>query len=146
MTATTTQAEPYAGNITSPQAWDLLKQDSRAVLVDIRTDAEWDFVGMPNLAELNKKTIYASWQIYPDMQRNPNFMTDIAAAGVAPDATVLLICRSGIRSRAAAIAMTAAGYHRCYNVADGFEGRPDAEDHRNASEGWKVAGLPWRQT
>ena len=145
MTATSTQAETYAGDISSPQAWDLLKQDPRAVLVDIRTEAEWDYVGMPDLAELNKKTIYASWQIYPDMLRNANFLTDVAAAGVKPDATVLLICRSGIRSRAAAIAMTAAGYGRCYNVADGFEGRRDAEDHRSAKEGWIVAGLPWRQ-
>ncbi len=146
MTSKTVQTETYAGDISSPQAWDLLKQDARAVLVDIRTDAEWDFVGVPDLAELNKKTKYVSWQIYPDMHRNPNFLTEIAAVGVAPDATVLLICRSGIRSRAAAIAMTAAGYGRCYNVAGGFEGERDAEDHRGAGEGWKFAGLPWRQT
>ena len=146
MTAASTQIEPYAGDVSSPQAWDLLKQDSRAVLVDIRTDAEWNYVGVPDLAELDKKTKYVSWQIHPGMHRNPNFLTEIAAAGVAPDATVLLICRSGIRSRAAAIAMTAAGFDRCYNVADGFEGRRDAQDHRGAGEGWKVAGLPWRQT
>lgn len=135
----------YEGDITSREAWDILARDQQAVLVDVRTEAEWQYVGAPDLSELGRRLVCVSWQVYPEMRRNPRFAEDLAAQGVAPERTVLLLCRSGQRSRDAAIALGAAGYRRCYNVADGFEGPHDAHGHRGTQVGWKAAGLPWRQ-
>ena len=138
-------AEEYAGDISSRDAWEILTDDPRAVLVDVRTDAEWRYVGLPDLTPVDKQTVCVCWQTYPNLQINPRFVEEVEGQGVSPDATVLLLCRSGQRSRYAAIALTAQGYGRCYNVADGFEGPHDAERHRGTRVGWKAAGLPWRQ-
>ncbi len=135
----------YAGDVTSQEAWEILRQRGDAVLVDCRTDVEWCFVGLPELAELNKKPLLIPWQTYPDMRVNESFEKEVRAKGVRPDQTVLLICRSGQRSRLAAMALTSAGYRHCYNVADGFEGPHDERRQRGRVEGWKVAGLPWTQ-
>ncbi len=123
----------------------MLERDPRAVLLDVRTDAEWRYVGLPDLTVLEKRTLRVSWQEHPDLRFNPNFAQQVAANGVANDQTVLIICRSGVRSRHAATALAARGYSRCYNVSDGFEGGHDEERHRGTREGWKRAGLPWRQ-
>jgi rhodanese-related sulfurtransferase len=136
----------YAGDVTSQEAWDILRQQSDAVLVDCRTDVEWTFIGLPELAALNKRPLLIAWQAYPEMRVNENFVQEVQAKGVKPDQTVLLICRSGQRSKLAAMALTAAGYSRCYNVSDGFEGAHDERRHRGQVEGWKVAGLPWTQS
>ena len=135
----------YAGDITSREAWNLLQRDADATLVDVRSEPEWRYVGVPDLASLDKKTVFVCWQSYPEMRHNPNFISDMAAAGVGPDHKVLLLCRSGVRSRDAAVALTAQGYQACYNVTGGFEGPPDAGRHRGATDGWKAAGLPWWQ-
>lgn len=135
----------YAGDLSVERAWDMLARDKNAVLVDVRTRPEWQFVGVPDLDRVGKKPLFVSWQIYPDMRPNESFVDQLGAAGVAPNAPVLLICRSGARSRAAAMALTAAGFEHCYNVAGGFEGDPDAERHRGTVNGWKAAGLPWKQ-
>jgi rhodanese-related sulfurtransferase len=79
------------------------------------------------------------------MARNPDFAAELARAGVGKGQPLYFICRSGARSRSAAIAMTAEGYGPCYNVAGGFEGNRDSEGHRGTVEGWKAAGCPWRQ-
>jgi len=86
-----------------------------------------------------------SWQVFPAMEVDPSFAAGVARQVPDRDVPILFICRSGGRSRAAATAMTAAGYSRCYNVAEGFEGSPDAERHRGKTGGWKAAGLPWVQ-
>ena len=138
-------AEDYAGDISSREAWEVLADDPRAVLVDVRTEPEWRYVGAPDLSGLDKRTVFVSWQVYPDLRLNPGFVDDVARQGVAREHTLLLLCRSGQRSRHAAIALTAEGYGPCYNVADGFEGTHDVEQHRGTRVGWKVAGLPWRQ-
>jgi rhodanese-related sulfurtransferase len=135
----------YAGDITSRKAWDILATDPKAVLVDVRTEPEWSFVGVPNLQPLDRSPVCVSWQGYPDMAVNDNFADDLIAHGVSPDRPVLLLCRSGQRSRAAAEALTAAGYATCFNVADGFEGPPDDRHHRGVTAGWKASGLPWVQ-
>lgn len=137
--------EGYAGDLRPAEAWALLKEDPRAVLVDVRTAPEWGFVGVPRLDGLGKETLCISWQAYPDMARNADFAAEVAAKGVAKDQPVLLICRSGARSKAAAMALTQAGFGPCYNVAEGFEGDRDGELHRGSVGGWKVAGLPWAQ-
>ena len=135
----------YAGDVTSKEAWEVLSRDPEAVLVDVRTDAEWAYVGLPDLSQLSKSPILLPWQTFPDMQVNPNFAEEFVAKGVRPEQTVLLICRSGQRSRHAAMALSAVGYGQCFNVSDGFEGGHDAARHRGTTEGWKVAGLPWTQ-
>jgi len=135
----------YAGDIGPKKAWEILQRDPDACLVDVRTEAEWRYVGLPKLDELDKPTHCVGWQLFPDNRLNDRFTEEVKAQGVRPDQTVLLICRSGQRSRNAAIALTAAGFRCCYNVAEGFEGDKDAAGHRGTVGGWKVAGLPWGQ-
>lgn len=138
-------ADGYAGDVPPKKAWEILVQDKDAVLVDARTDAEWLFVGMPDLATLAKEPVKIAWQVYPSMQVNPNFVAAVTSVAPKPDAPILFLCRSGQRSKSAAIAVTQAGYSRCYNISEGFEGDKDAQAHRGTVGGWKVAGLPWKQ-
>ena len=133
-----------AERITAPEAYDTLTGDPDAVLVDVRTPAEWTYVGIPDLHEIGKRVIRVPWQ---DETGTPNhgFLDDLDRAGVDREQTVMFLCRSGGRSQAAADAALDAGFTRPLNVADGFEGPLDDEGHRGTVEGWKVAGLPWRQ-
>jgi rhodanese-related sulfurtransferase len=135
----------YAGDVDPAQAWEMLSKDPDAVLVDVRTDAEWRYVGLPELSGIGKKAYCVSWQLYPDMRHNADFAAQVAQSGITADKTLLLICRSGQRSRDAALALTATGFSRCYNVAEGFEGPRDAQFHRGGDGGWKARGLPWVQ-
>jgi rhodanese-related sulfurtransferase len=142
-----TPSPSYAGDIGADEAWAILKDDPRAQLVDVRTTAEWNYVGRPDLASVGREVHLVEWQVFPSMRPNPAFVAETErAAGAAKDAPLLFICRSGVRSRSAAIAMTAAGYSRAYNVAGGFEGDLDGEGHRGTRNGWKASGLPWKQT
>ncbi len=134
----------YAGDKSVEETWRALREDSSAVLVDVRTRAEWNFVGVPDLRETGKELVTVEWQGFPDSTRNADFVAEVQQQ-VRPDQKVFLLCRSGARSRAAAIALTAAGFAACFNVAGGFEGDLDAQKHRGASGGWKAAGLPWIQ-
>ena len=125
--------------------WEALRSDPEAVLIDVRTDAEWNFVGLPDLAEAGKQPVLIPWQVYPGMQVNSAFAEHLRKAGVTPLHKLYFLCRSGARSLAAAQAAQAAGYANVYNIADGFEGPPDAEGRRGQVAGWKAEGLPWRQ-
>jgi rhodanese-related sulfurtransferase len=138
-------ADEYAGDVAPKEAWDILQRDRDACLVDVRTEAEWRYVGLPTLDALGKATYCVSWQVFPDNRQNEHFIEEVRALGIRPEQSVLLLCRSGQRSRQAAIALTAAGFATCYNVAEGFEGDKDAASHRGSVGGWKVAGLPWAQ-
>lgn len=138
-------ADSYAGDLDPKKAWDILSEDANAVLVDVRTRAEWAFVGVPELAGIGKEVVFIEWQAYPTMEQNPNFADELRAAGLAEAATVLFICRSGARSQAAAICATAAGFATAYNVSEGFEGNQDEHGHRGVREGWKARGLSWSQ-
>ena len=131
----------YRGDIPPKEAYERLKADPRAVLLDVRTAAEWNYVGIPAVDQL----LRVSWQHYPSLELNPSFVAAVEAAGVTKDAQVLCICRSGARSAHAAAALTAAGFKNCYNVAEGFEGGRDGDGHRGTLGGWKAAGLPWVQ-
>lgn len=137
--------DTYAGDVPPRKAWEMLESDPGAVLVDVRTPAEWGYVGVPDLSSLGKQPVFVPWVLYPNMDLNVRFMDQIVESGVPVDAPVLLLCRSGVRSKAAAVAMTRLGYSACYNIAHGFEGDPDGERHRGTVSGWKVDGLPWRQ-
>jgi rhodanese-related sulfurtransferase len=135
----------YAGDVTARQAWEQLSADRRSALVDVRTPAEWSYVGVPDLSAAGKSLLRVAWQGYPGLALNPRFADELSRSGVSKDDQLFFLCRSGARSRAAAEAMTALGYKRCYNVADGFEGPKDRDGHRGTSAGWKASGLPWTQ-
>ena len=137
--------EAYAGDITAEEAWEKLVQDEGTVLVDCRTRPEWLFVGIPDLSSLGKKAVFAEWQVFPSMQVNGDFAQQLRSAGVTEDQQVLFICRSGARSKSAAIAMTTQGFSRCFNVSGGFEGPHDDDKHRGEVDGWKASDLPWIQ-
>jgi len=133
----------YAGDLTPTEAWELLHREPEAALVDVRSEPEWMFVGVPHIADLGRRLVTVSWNHWPG-GRNPTFLEDLAAAGVT-GGPVLFICRSGARSRAAAIAATQAGIAPAYNVSEGFEGDLDEHGHRGGN-GWRSRGLPWRQS
>jgi len=134
----------YAGDVDSTDAYVTLQAENDAVLVDVRTRAEWSYVGLPDLSQIGRRVIFLEWQRFPDASVNEDFVEQLREAGVAEGAPVYFLCRSGARSAAAAKAVTAAGLGPAYNVADGFEGPLGDDGHRDVA-GWKAAGLPWRQ-
>jgi rhodanese-related sulfurtransferase len=136
----------YAGDIDPREAWQILAEHPAAALIDVRTPAEWAYVGVPDLSALGKQALFVPWLMFPTMALNESFVEQVRAAGIDPDAPLIFLCRSGARSRAAASRMTAAGYASCYNVATGFEGDADEFRHRGCVNGWKVDGMPWVQT
>jgi rhodanese-related sulfurtransferase len=129
---------PYEGALLPGEAHELLQQLPNARLVDVRSRAEFDFVGrVPGSVEIE-------WKSYPGMQPNANFMQQLQQS-VPKDAALLFMCRSGGRSHEAALAAVNAGYE-AYNVLEGFEGDRDGSGHRNTVGGWRAAGLPWVQS
>lgn len=144
MTATVSEVSPL-------QAWDGLKE-SDAILVDVRTNAEWSFVGTADLSTLAKEPILVEWARLPGMRRNDEFVEGLMKQldGSAPS-RIYFLCRSGARSMAAAKAVAAELDARgrpidCVNVAEGFEGDLDQARHRGKTNGWKARGLPWTQS
>jgi rhodanese-related sulfurtransferase len=135
-----------AGDLSPEEAYALLRDDPDAVLVDIRTRAEWYYVGLPDLSGLGKEVVGVEWVTYPDFVPNPHFLTDLEETDVPEDVPVVFLGRMGSRSVAAADAAAAAGYVKAYSVNDGFEGPLDAHSHRGGRAGWKSAGLPWLQS
>jgi len=140
----------YAGDKSVIDAYAMLEEDGSAVLVDVRTKAEWTYVGAPVLSSIGKETIFVEWQEFPSMKIASDFATNLLkilrARDVSATAPILFLCRSGARSRAAAIALTQAGQARCFNIAEGFEGPLDDKRKRGAVGGWKAHGLPWAQS
>lgn len=145
----TASGASYAGELNLRETWDLLAKEPAAQLIDVRTEAEWNFVGIPDLGSLRRQAVLCEWQRFPPAP-NPTFVreaaTALAGTGYIKGAPLLFLCRSGARSRAAAIAMTAEGYGPCFNISDGFEGALDAHRHRGKAGGWKAEGLPWIQS
>jgi rhodanese-related sulfurtransferase len=130
---------PYEGALTPDEAYRLMESAPGVKMVDVRTRAELDWVGrIPGAVEIE-------WVSYPGMRPNPNFMAQLELQ-VNKESLTMFICRSGVRSHAAAALATQAGYTDCYNVLEGFEGDKDAEEHRNNKGGWRKAGLPWKQS
>jgi len=129
----------YAGDLTPAEAHALLLERPAAVLIDVRTMAEWTWVGVPAIAGAR----FVEWSQWPQGTQNADFVAQ-AAEGLDPEQPVLMLCRSGGRSAAAAHALTAAGFGEAYNISGGFEGDVDAEGHRTG--GWRGAGLPWQQS
>jgi rhodanese-related sulfurtransferase len=129
---------PYEGALTPAEAYQLMTHAANAKLIDVRTRAEWEYVGViPTSIQLELLT-------YPGSQPNAAFLEELKGS-VDKEAIVMFICRSGARSHNAAVLATQAGYLDCYNVLQGFEGDRDVNGHRNTIGGWRAAGLPWRQ-
>ena len=121
------------------EANQILQLAPGAKLVDVRSKAEFDFVGrIPGAIEIE-------WATYPGMQPNPNFMASLEQQ-VDKEALVMFICRTGGRSHNAAVAAATAGYNESYNVLEGFEGDKNAKNQRNSVNGWRAANLPWEQS
>ena len=128
-------AEGYAGDVSAALAYAWW-QAGEAVLVDVRTDAEREWVGFVPGA------VAVAWKQWPGMAFNPHFDSELQAA--AGGKKVLLLCRSGVRSIAAAKRATELGL-QAYNILEGFEGDPDGNAQRGHKGGWRLSGLPWRQ-
>ena len=135
-------------NVPVTEAWERLKRDPKAQLVDVRTKAEWNFVGVPDLTSINRDAILLEWQSYPEGAAVDDFVGRcgpmLSSAGAGRETEVFFLCRSGARSLNAARALATAGYANCRNISEGFEGPLDEHRHRG-SQGWKAAGLPWVQ-
>jgi rhodanese-related sulfurtransferase len=130
-------ASGYAGDVSPELAWSWV-QSGEAVLVDVRTDAERTWVGfVPGAQTL-------AWKQWPGMAMNPEFDAGIQALG-ADGQKLVLLCRSGVRSIAAAQRATELGVE-AYNILEGFEGDPDAHAQRGRKGGWRLRGLPWQQS
>ncbi len=142
-------ANLYAGDSSALHCYDALKA-SDAVLVDVRTKAEWAFVGVPDLSQIGDTPIFIEWQTYPEMDVNSQFVDSLSEElnqrNQGLDTPLYFLCRSGVRSASAAAAMTRSGYRQCFNVAGGFEGPADDSRHRGLLDGWKAANLPWFQS
>lgn len=135
----------YAGDVTPAETWSALTSNERAQLVDVRTQAEWAFSGLPTLVTLNKTVKTISWKFYPNFDLNPRFLEQLEAAVPDKDTPLYFLCKTGGRSADAAIAATSAGYTQCYNIEGGFEGDINNNHQRGQVSGWKAARLPWQQ-
>ena len=137
----------YGGDVGVADVWPRLRDDPSTLLVDVRTRAEWSFVGLPDLGSIGKQPILIEWQSYPSMAINdafvPTLEAEVERRGLSRDVPIFFLCRSGGRSQGAAMAATGHGFTAAYNVAGGFEGPVDADGHRGTVLGWKAAGLPW---
>ena len=130
---------PYEGALLPTEALTFLQENSGARLVDVRSKAEWSWVGrIPGAVEIE-------WLVFPSMQANPDFLEHLSLK-VPKESPVMFICRSGVRSNQAAIAALESGYVNSFNVLEGFEGDKDSNGHRGVQGGWKAAGLPWVQS
>jgi rhodanese-related sulfurtransferase len=131
---------PYAGAVTPREAHALLGSDPRVKLIDVRTNAERDWVGRVAIPDSQHAAV--QWNLYPGGTPNPDFMAQLEQAA-GKDDVLLFLCRSGVRSRHAAKLATEHGYANCFDILEGFEGDRDAQGHRKTVGGWCKAGLPW---
>ena len=119
------------------QAWNMLKNDPTAQLVDVRSAQEWHHEGIPSLADLQKKVLFLTWNSFDD--QNETLFTQILIeklTEVSKESPIIFLCRSGVRSQFAATSMLLKGYKNCYNLIDGIGAKSN-------STGWKMASLPW---
>jgi rhodanese-related sulfurtransferase len=136
----------YVGDLSPLESWKIMENDKSAELVDVRTSAEWCFVGIPDLSSISKKLIQIEWQEFPTMEVNGDFMTILSKKIPNKDKPIFFLCRSGGRSAMAADLATQCGYKQCYNIKEGFEGALDSNKHRSNVSGWKFHQLPWEQS
>lgn len=134
------------------ETYQTLKDTDDAVMVDVRTRAEWSFVGLADLEADGRQLILSEWKVFPDMAPNETFVSGLLENfGDTPPSKIFFMCRSGVRSlqaaHAVAQALSATGASgECINIAEGFEGDLGPDRHRGSTGGWKAAGLPWAQS
>lgn len=132
-------------DVTPAEAWDRLQKQPQAVLLDVRSTLEYEYVGHPVGA------VHVPWKEPPDWENDPQFVAKVKAALAErvegePEALPLMtLCRSGKRSRAAAEALMRQGFREVYNISEGFEGRLNEQGHRSSVNGWRFNKLPWEQ-
>lgn len=131
---------PYAGAVTPVEAYTLLQQNPDVKLLDVRTNAERDWVGRVDLPAAQHLAV--QWSIYPGSTPNPEFLEQLGQIASRGD-VLLFLCRSGVRSRHAAKLAAENGFTACFDILEGFEGDKDEHGHRNTVGGWRKAGLPW---
>ena len=141
---TYSEATTMIESLSSAEAWAFLETQPNARLVDVRTRAEWMFVGIPNLDKLGRKPVLIEWSQLGGTL-NPTFLDQLTAE-LPMAAPLLMMCRSGARSLAAGNAALGVGYQTVINISDGFEGDLDPFEHRGQINGWRHAGLPWQQS
>ena len=132
-------------NISSRECFEKLSIEVNSQLIDVRTKPEWIYVGVPDLSSINKKVIFVSWQVYPEMGTNKFFENQILESNIKKDNNLYFICRSGNRSNNAAEFLASRGFSNCFNVIDGFEGNLNHERQRASIDGWQFNNLPWKQ-
>ncbi|HBR96894.1 MAG TPA: sulfurtransferase [Gammaproteobacteria bacterium] len=138
-------AEPT--EISCKEAWNIVESDPRALIIDVRSSMEFLFVGHP------KGAVHIPWIDEPDWDVNPHFVADVRkvllGGGACVDeencVPVMLICRSGKRSREAGRLLVEAGMKQVHNIDEGFEGELDDNHQRSSLGGWRFHGLPWEQ-
>lgn len=134
---------PYAGDVNANEAWEALKNIPEAELIDVRTEAEWNTIGTPDISTLNKAVIKCAWRLSPDMRMNTAFESTILAQVPDRSTPLYLLCKVGGRSMEAALALTAYGYTHCYNIVGGAEGKTPSGFSGPSLDGWKARNLPW---
>ena len=135
----------HAGDVSPVEAWSALTSNALTQLIDVRTQAEWAFSGVPSLDSIGKTLKTISWKFYPNFDLNPRFIQQLEAAVPDKTAPLYFLCKTGGRSADAAIAATEAGYTHCYNIEGGFEGDINTNHQRGQVNGWKATRLPWQQ-
>lgn len=123
-------------NVPSIEIKKFIEKNPNSVLLDVRTEEEWNGIGRPNAESFKITTYFISLLVGPDRKKNDNFLKEFLDKKVAKDKNILVICRSGMRSLTAAKMLEENGYKNCFNIADGFEGNPAV------GEGWKKNNLP----
>ena len=137
----TDQSLPYAGALLPEDAYALLQENTEVVLVDVRTNAERDWVGRVAINDIQHHAV--QWSLYPGGTPNPEFMEQLQTAVPNKESVIVFLCRSGVRSRHAAKLATENGYTACFDILQGFEGDKDHHGHRKTVGGWCSANLPW---
>jgi rhodanese-related sulfurtransferase len=135
------QQLPYAGAVSPQEAYELLKENPDIILVDVRTNAERDWVGRVDIKP--EQHFAVQWSLYPGGVTNPDFMSQLQTIAPEKNQVILFLCRSGVRSRHAAKLATENAYTNCYDILQGFEGDKDSHQHRKTVGGWCQQGLPW---
>jgi len=127
-------------NLTPQQSWELMQSNAQAVLIDVRTKMEHDFVGHP------LQSVHIPWKEAPDWQINNDFVNQVKQVINDRSVPILLLCRSGQRSLEAAKLLETQGFEYLVNILDGFEGALDEKKHRGNISGWRYSQLPWEQS
>ncbi|MGV8893012.1 MAG: rhodanese-like domain-containing protein [Burkholderiaceae bacterium] len=136
----TEQSLPYAGAVTPQETFTLLQANIKIKLIDVRTNAERDWVGKVDINDIQHASV--QWNLYPGSIPNPDFLAQLKQVS-SKDTILLFLCRSGVRSRHAAKLATENDYLHCFDILEGFEGNKNADGHRKTVGGWCHAELPW---